>query len=158
MQTWQRRLLGTLALGGGFLGLVVILTQILQGASAVSLLLYIPFSAVFAWGVWAGIAMLESHPDALQLNKWYWAVQIPYFLTQPLSAFFYSGGAVLFGFQIHERKMNLQALFGSQFQFAINSERVTEVGINIFALLAAAYLWHLQVGAKKQARQQEVLP
>lgn len=145
MKIWQRRVLGSLALGGGFLGVVLILMQFMSGISPVSMLICTPFLALYSWGIWAGIAMLESHPDALQLNKWFWVIQIPYFLSGAVSYLFYAGGAVLIGWELTATKVNFQAVFGSQFRLIINAASPTEIGVNIFAVGVAAYIWRLQV-------------
>lgn len=148
LKTWQRRTFGTLALGGGFLGIVMILVQLISGTvPVVGVFISLPFLALYSWGVWAGIAILESHPDALQLNKWFWAIQIPVFTTRAVTYVFYAGGTIAVGFNATEHKPFLQALFGSQYQLRINAPTTSILGFNLLAIAASAYLWHLQ---KKQ--------
>lgn len=144
MRIWTRRTLGVLALGGGFLGVVMILTQFLSGPSVVSVVISLPFLALYAAGIWAGVTMLEAHPDALQLNKWYWALQVPYLLSAAFSYVFYSGGSIFVGYAAISHKANFQALFGSQYRLNINAQSPTEFGINIFAAAIAFYIWRLQ--------------
>jgi len=37
----------------------------------------IPFFALYAWGIWCGVQMLESQPAATRSNLKFWAIQVP---------------------------------------------------------------------------------
>ena len=149
METWKRRALGILALGGGFLGIVMILTKYISGQAGIGFVVVsIPFLVLYAWGIWCGIAILEDHPDALRLNQWFWAIQIPVFLTPYFSYIFYAGGAIILSWSITNTRFGAIAQFGSQFQLHINNGDETAFGINILAVLVVGFIYRF---AKRSA-------
>lgn len=145
MKTWQRRVLGILALGGGFLGVVMILTQILAGALSVAqVVLAAPFVALYGWGTWCGLLLIEEAPGALRKNRWFWTIQVPYFVTPIVTYLFYAGATGILAYNLGQTRIKLTAFLGSQFQFHLNHGTTWELGINVFALGVAAWIWRLE--------------
>jgi hypothetical protein len=144
MKTWQRRTLGILALGGGFLGVVMILIQVIAGTmTAGVMLLHLPFVALYAWGTWCGLLLIEGQP-VLRRNRWFWMVQVPYCATPIITYLFYAGVAGLAAFNFSAMRIRGTMVFGSQFQFNVNHPTDWELGINVFALAIALWIWRLE--------------
>ena len=144
MKPWQRRLLGILSLGGGFLGAVLILTQLLWGApSSWQVLVSLPFLALYLWGIWCGVLMLEGQPRALAHNRWFWAIQVPVLLSPAFSYQFMAGGGLNLGFNFTGLRLFWEAQLGSKFRIDINRGSEFGLGLNLLALAITVFVWRL---------------
>jgi len=72
MRLWQRRAIGILTLGGGSVGVAAGLTLLLMRSNPIEWLICIGFIALYAWGVWCGVRLLESRPGAERSAMKYW--------------------------------------------------------------------------------------
>ena len=144
MQRWQRRLLGVLALGGSFTGLVLVLTLLVGSGSIASKAFPLPFLALYVWGMICGLRLLEGDDKAAHQNFLFWLVQLPY-LQSPLAGYIFSSGASLyFTFQPSIEKWGFSAHLGSNFVYSLlQTEMPLVLGINIFALVVSGYLFLL---------------
>jgi hypothetical protein len=83
---------GILALGGGSVGFVATSQLAFTQTKVANVLLCLLAIAIYLWGVWCGLMMLESRPDAVRYNRRYWIVQMP-LLMSPLATWTIWGGA-----------------------------------------------------------------
>jgi hypothetical protein len=81
MKRWERRVLGILALGGSFLGVVIGVSLLVSQRSVLVAAVEAPFLALYVWGIWCGLRMLERPDGALKMNAWFWATQVPYLVS-----------------------------------------------------------------------------
>lgn len=142
MGIWERRVLGVLALGGAFTGLVLILATLVQDATWVFRLFMVPGLAFYVWGITCGVRMLEGTPDAIEVNRWYWIVQIPYVDTPLVGGFFTSGASVIIGLQSGESLLFWALHMGSRYKLAVFDFSSMVIGVNVFALAVVAWLKH----------------
>lgn len=143
MKRWERRVLGLLAVGGGFVGVTIAGAALLGTGNWVGRLLVIPFLALYLWGTWCGLLLLEDDPRSIRLNAWLWAFQIPYFMS-PVFGYAFSSGS-LFYVTLWPMEAAFGALyrFGSQFEYSLlESDRPLIVGVNIVAIGAFGLLLH----------------
>lgn len=142
MNKLLRRGLGVLDLGGSFLGLVLGLTLFLQHISLLTILLEIPFLALYCWGIWCGIRTLENHSKALRSNLWFWLVQIPLIKSYFFSYWFASGALLFVTYVPAGGNVSFTARVGSEFQYSFFKPQPFQLGINFFALaICIVLLW-----------------
>lgn len=145
MKIWQRRTLGILALGGGALGATICTSLLFQDQPILAYVFILAGFAVYCWGVWCGVKMLESNPDAVRSNRNFWAIQIPAFQI-PLLGYTFSCGALL---DVYVRpsplKLGVDWFLGSRFNYSLLQPGTPTVfSINLFAL--AMFLFLLSKG------------
>lgn len=143
MQQWQRRLLGILALGGGFTGLAVGLSLLLAPGSFLGKLLSVPFLGLFTWGMVCGLRLLEGRDDALRQNFYFWLAQVPFLMSPVLGYSFSSGASLHFKYQPSLYKWDFFARFGSQFEYSLLQGKPFIVGINVVAAGVCCFLVYL---------------
>lgn len=146
MQTWLRRTLGILALGGSAVGCTIILTTLLSEhpiAAKVILALFLP---VYAWGAWCGVKMLERDPGAVRTNFLFWAVQTPVFQSTPVTYLLSSGLLGGIWLQLSPAKITALGWLGSRFEFSINQPKPFAVGLNLVAVTICVVLWRARRG------------
>lgn len=144
MKDWQRRVLGSLALGGGAIGLTAIFGALLTDQPTASKILVLLSLPLYAWGIWCGLQMIERHPGALRSNFWFWAIQIPVLQSSMLSYLFSSGVIVGLWTQFDPVKLNFLAWLGSRFEVSINQPRPLALGVNVVALVVTFFIWRLR--------------
>lgn len=137
MRIWQRRMLGILAVGGGAVGVVVCLAMFARQMGPLSYFLILFGSAIYGWGIWCGVKLLEAAPGASGSNRWFWAIQIPV-LQSPVIGYVFSSGALLDIYaQANPLKFGFNWLVGSQFNYELlQPGKPLVVGVNVFALAA----------------------
>lgn len=141
MKAWQRRLLGILDLGGGFLGAVLILNLLLRPLTPLvpttfwSRIFALPFLGLYCWGIWCGVRTLENEGAAIRANLWYWGIQIPCFMSSLVGYLFASGALLVIAFTPRTARTEFMIKIGSQFQYSIAEGKQFQVGINCFALV-----------------------
>lgn len=144
MQQWQRRLLGVLALGGSFTGLVLVISLLIAPGSILAKVFSLPFLALYIWGIMCGLRLLESRDEAVRKNFYFWLIQIPCFMSPIAGYIFSSGASFYFTFQPSTGKWDFLARFGSLFEYSIlQADKPLLFGINIFALFVSGYLFLL---------------
>lgn len=135
MTLWQRRTLGILTLGGGAVGVTVTLTALLATASVLTWIIIIAFAAIYAWGTWIGLQLIESQPKAEHSALTYWILQVPVLGSPVVSYQFANGFLAIASLQLAPVKLNGHAMIGSQFNFALlQLQSPWLVGVNLFAL------------------------
>lgn len=145
MQLWQRRVVGILGIGGGAIGVAGALEILVQQRNPIAWLFSLGFVALYAWGAWCGVRMLEKHAGAERSNLTYWLLQVPVLTSPVLGYFFASGFHLTVAVQLVPLKVNASFLLGSTFNYSlIQSGTPVSLGVNVFALSVAAWLW-LQV-------------
>ena len=153
MRLWQRRTLGILALGGGFVG-VALGSQMLMNAelSVPARVLILPFMALYGFGVWCGLGMLESRPGTVALNRLFWLLQVPYVMS-PIAGYLFASGAMAYVSFAPGSGFGAMARFGSQFQYSLfELTKPFVIGVNVVALAVFAFLtWELRRERKEQA-------
>src|SRR5688500_2703833 len=110
MKLWQRRTLGILTLGGGAVGLAAALTLLLTRSNPIEWLFCIGFIAIYAWGVWCGVRLLEAQPGAERSTLKYWLIQIPAFGSPIFGYSLTSGFHTTVALQIFPLKINANFL------------------------------------------------
>jgi hypothetical protein len=142
MQTWERRILGALALGGGFLGVTIAFALLLSpGLVILARALVLSFMALYCWGAWCGLRMLEGDETSLKANRLFWALQIPYVMS-PIGGYFFASGFLLY-VTFRPSDMNIGAMFrlGSQFEYSIlQADKPLIFGLNLFAIAIVGLL------------------
>jgi hypothetical protein len=148
MKTWQRRVFGILAVGGGGTGVSISLQTLLTRTNPIEWLLLAGFIAIYAWGIWCGVRLLEGRPGAERANTIYWLIQVPYFMS-PLAGYFLASGFNLTVFyQFAHANLSANAQLGSSVLYSLlQPDRPFIIGINLFALGACLYLNWISKGA-----------
>lgn len=140
MKTWQRRILGILTLGGGAVGFTVA-ASLLTTLSGMNAVLCVAIIALYAWGVWCGIKMLECQPGWEGPAIGYWMAQIPAFGSPLLGYFVSSGFHVTTTMQFSPWQFDINFLVGSTFSYSfMHPEQPWLVGVNLFALAVVMWL------------------
>ena len=155
MKRWERRVLGILALGGSFLGLVLGVTLLASQRSVLVAVFELPFLVLYAWGIWCGLRMLEQSEGALKMNAWFWAAQVPYIMS-PLAGYYFASGSMLYvTYQPNTSSLGMLARFGSQFQYSLfQADKPVVLGVNILALVIVGWLvWRLYQSAPNNSIQ-----
>ena len=142
MQKWQRRLLGALALGGGFLGVTIAFSLLISpGLVVLGRLLVLPFIALYCWGSWCGLRLLEGDESSLKANRLFWMLQIPH-LMSPIAGYLFASGA-LFYVTFRPTDLNVGAIvrLGSQFEYSIlQADKPLTFGVNLLAVGVVLFL------------------
>jgi len=133
-----------LALGGSFTGLAAGLSLLVAPGSILAKVLALPFLALYVWGIFCGLRLLEGRNEAARQNFYFWLVQVP-FVASPIAGYaFSSGSSLYFTFQPSIDKWDFLARFGSQFVYSfLQTDKPFVFGINIFALVVSGYLFLL---------------
>lgn len=135
---------GVAALGGSALGLVVMIPVLAVGGRLGFPLEYLLFcvSALYAYGIWAGIQALKGADNWRKHNTYFWLAQVPGLVT-PSFAFLVSAAA---GTWLYLRLApslgaGLSFYLGSGMQIAYaKGTGVTLIGVNVVALTLALFL------------------
>jgi hypothetical protein len=148
MRLWQRRIFGILAIGGGGTGLAVSLQLLVSRTNPIEWLFCSAFAALYAWGIWCGVRLLEQRPAAERANTIYWLLQIPY-LASPIAGYFFTSG---FHFTVaytpSAQNVTANAQLGSSMIYSLfQAGTPFAFGVNFFALAACAFLAYICRGA-----------
>ena len=134
MKPWLRRMVGVLTLGGGFLGMVIGLTSLIGDANFVSKVIGFSFFALYAWGVWCGVRVLENSADSLSPIRVYWLLQIPYFSSPVLGFHFFGGAWILTALQTADPEFLWALQFGNHFSGTLLQPAPLGIGVNLVAI------------------------
>lgn len=140
MKTWQRRLTGILTLGGSFLGITLALQNIQQSPQLFSIIFTGTFLAIYCWGAWCGLALLEQKMNAAGFASVFWLLQIPYFMSPVIGGSFSSGASIIVYYAFGSGS-GWRLQFGSRFDYSfMQPDQPFIIGLNLFALLVALFL------------------
>lgn len=142
MGIWERRLFGVLALGGAFSGVMYILMTLSQDVHWFARLLQAPAFVFYLWGIVCGVKMLEAAPDAIEVNTWYWIVQIPCVVTPLIGGFLTSGASATIGLQSGESLLYWAFYVGSRYHLAVLGASPIIIAVNVLAVAAVVWLKH----------------
>lgn len=145
MQAWKRRTIGILSLGGGAIGVAMATQVLLARSNPLEWVLCIVFAAIYAWGSWQGLRLIESNHRALGPLVLFWAIQVPTF-SSPLAGYFLASGfhaTVALQFtSLTQLNFAANALMGSTFTYSLlQTGTPWSVGVNVFALAVAIWLF-----------------
>lgn len=144
MKSWQRRAIGVLTLGGGAIGIMAAITLFFARENLIEWTLCLAFLAVYAWGIWCGIKLLEGLPGSERSTLNYWLVQIPTFGSPVLGYFLSSGFHATVTLQIYPFEFSGNFLLGSTFNYSLlQIGQPWFVGVNLFAAFLAWWLSRL---------------
>jgi hypothetical protein len=147
MKLWQRRAIGILTLGGGAIGIAAAITLLLTRKNPIEWIFCLAFMALYAWGVWCGVRLLEGQIGAERSALKYWLAQVPTFGSPVLGYFLSSGFHTTVSLQLSPFKVNGTFLLGSMFNYSLlQPEQPWFIGINLFA---AAIAWCLVRSASR---------
>lgn len=149
LKIWQRRAIGILTLGGGSIGIAAAITLLLTRTNPIEWIFCIAFMAVYAWGVWCGVRLLEGQLGAERSSLRYWLAQVPAFGSPLLGYFLSSGFHTTVSVQFAPLKLNGNFLLGSTFNYSLfQPDQPWFIGVNVFA---AAVAWLLARGGQQLA-------
>lgn len=141
MSRFSQRILGTITLGGSYVGMVVIAAEMMHISNTLAMLLYAAFLTLYAWGVWCGIRLFENHPSGARMGFWFWLLQVPVLSSPIFGYFFAAGGYITFILQPSNWGYHFNFHFGSAFNVSlVESHQPFYVGVNLFALFIALWL------------------
>lgn len=141
MKLWQRRTLGILATGGSTLGMVLSLAQLAHPQWLLAYVFLFAGIAVYAWGVWCGVEMLEGSSAAVRHNRIFWAIQIPVFQSPLLGYTFSSGAYWNIAAQLSPFEINNHWRLGSEYNYSLlQLDKPWLIGVNILALAIFLFL------------------
>jgi ABC-type xylose transport system permease subunit len=142
VKNWERRVFGTLTLGGGYLGLVMWAILLFGPDVLLAKLLSVPFMLLYAWGIYSGVQLIEGQGKGLASASWYWLIQVPSFTSPVLGYLFTNGAYALVIYTPSASSWSSHFIFGSKFEYSImQADKPVSFGINLFALLVAAILF-----------------
>ncbi len=144
MHRYLRLGLGTLAIVGSILGLVVMVPVLAVGGRLGFPLEYLLFCvfALYVYGIWAGARALTNDPNWQRYNSYFWIAQVPGVVT-PSFAFLVSAAA---GTWVYVRitptlGAGLTFYLGSGMQISYaKATGVTLLGANLVALGIGLFL------------------
>jgi hypothetical protein len=139
MKTWQRRVTGILTLGGSFLGITLALQNMQQAPQLLALVFTGVFLALYCWGVWCGVALLEQKTNALESASVFWLLQVPYFMSPVIGGSFSSGASII-AYYNFASGLGWRLQFGSRFDYSfLQTDQSVAIGLNLFALLVVVF-------------------
>lgn len=141
MQAWKRRSIGILDIGGAVIGVLAIVSQVPNLRQPADWLICAAFAALYSWGIYCGIQLLEGRPNAVHVNRAFWLAQVPTF-GSPLASYVFNCGFHLTAVvQFAPFKASANFLFGSRFTFTLFQSGTTLFfGVNLFALAIVLFL------------------
>lgn len=142
MKPFMRRTLGLLPIVGAGAGLTTIVIALAnQPITAIMVLLYCLFAAVYLVGMLAGLWILEDHPHGVALSLAWWTLQIPQLLSKPLSFYFWSCFNLGAWWNFTQQKPGLSYQVGSSFLLQVFNRSDFVVAVNVWALVLSVYLY-----------------
>lgn len=139
MEQWVRRALGVLQVGGGLTGVYLILSKLSMN-STFMLPIAVVFAALFAFGVVAGVALIERGRWGRRLSIVHWWLQVPVFVSPLIAYSFWSGAVLTFSVRLDVLRLGFNFYWGAAFEFSLLRATQYSIGVNLFAVLA---LWLL---------------
>lgn len=154
IKLWHKRILATLAIGGGFVGITLAFATMLSVTSVLNYLFLSLFSCLYFYGIVCGVQLFEQIEPAAQTfkkNRLFWLFQIPVFMTSFLGYEFTSGARFNLWFRL-PNKIGLDVNIGSYMQYSLFDAQPSSFGINLFALIICLYFSKLIQADAKSAK------
>lgn len=140
MPTWLRRTVGVMTLGGSATGFTVTITQFVGGDyPAFTLLVFAFFLLVFAYGVVAGVLVLENHDRMTTYAFPFWAIQAPVLSSSWITYSLFSG-AQLNLLITGEPMIQLVWGAGASFMLVLFQGAPFAIGVNLVAVVVCIVL------------------
>lgn len=141
-----KRIIGTLEIGGGFLGIVLIFQMIFSSDVTLGkIIIGIIFIALYFYGILSGVLLFENHRKGIYLSKIFYLMQIPFIWFSIFGFQFVSGFHAYFFLKMRPIGVGGNFQLGSLFNInLLYPQENWVVGVNIFALAIFAYLTNLQ--------------
>jgi hypothetical protein len=132
-----RLLLGTVAVIGGVLGIVVLVPLLAVGSRLGfpgEYLLFLAF-ALYVYGIWGGVGALRDRNGWQTHAKYFWLFQVPAFSSPAFAYFVASGAGVWVYARVSPLGAGAHAYLGSAVQFAVGKGHPGfALGVNLLAL------------------------
>jgi hypothetical protein len=138
MNTWLRRLLLILTIGGGFIGIGLTAPFFSQADKVIAYIALLAFLGLYVWGIFLGVRLSEGSASLRHLRL-YFGLQIP-FISSPVIAYRFSTGLQVTLAMIRSG-LRCDWRLGSEGQFAISSAEPWGIGINVVALAIVCLLY-----------------
>lgn len=139
--------LGLSGIGGAALGFFAVVMGLVTGKGFPNFGTIIAFAigaVLYAFSARCGVLALQRRSGWLRKNFVLWAMQVPV-LTSPVLAYgFFTGFSASVWIRAWPLGAGYNFFFGSQFSFALFTSNPLLVGINLWALGLAVYLWRLE--------------
>ena len=94
---WFIRTLAALGIGGGSAGLAIVAWVALISAPSLAILIFVPVSAAYVFGIYCGVAALRRSRHYLSRNAWFYWLQVPVLSSPAFAYAFVSGAQVVVG-------------------------------------------------------------
>jgi hypothetical protein len=147
MRHWLWRVMGVLSLGGGFYGMILVLSAALEGGPIEQWLILIFCCALNLVFMWSGLRLLERAPGAERLNIICWWSQILMVDTPIVKLVYYYGASAVVSLKWEAGGtvgFGADANLGTSVRLSYMQGDVPwEFGINVLALLFAVWGGHL---------------
>jgi hypothetical protein len=145
MNKWMKRLLVVFQIGGSFAGLVINLQYLVaRDVPVSSAILGLIFTAIFVFGIIAGVALIENERAGIVLSRIFQGMQIP-FLSSGIIVYKFSCGLGFYLIRL-EMGMGHDHWFGFGCHYALHLFRESPwaIGVNVVALVFFIYLVRLR--------------
>lgn len=140
MPTWLRRIVGVMTLGGSATGFTVTITQFVgSDFPAFTILVIAAFLLVYAYGVVAGVLVLENHQRMTAYAFPFWAIQAPVLSSSWITYSLFSG-AQLNLLITGEPMVQLVWGAGASFMFVLFQGVPFAIGVNLVAIFVCVAL------------------
>jgi len=144
LRSWKSRAIGIFTLGGSFTGIVVIAIEVLgEPKNAIMLVIMLVFASLYAYGVVAGVLLLEQDPRSISKVFQFWLFQIPVVGSSWVTYEFSSGVGANF-FVTDEVVIHFVPAYGSHFTFYLGSDQPFFLGLNLVAIAVVFWTWRLR--------------
>ena len=144
MPAWKRRTIGIITLGGSATGIAVISAQVLGAPlNPFTLVVLLIFAVLYAFGIFAGMLLLEQDPRSIIKVFSFWVFQIPVISSSWITYEFFAG--LRFNFTVStEGVVTFMPAIGSQFSLLIGHDTPTVFGVNFVAIAVVFVTWKLR--------------
>ena len=116
------------------MGATLVVASMGSDRTLVADVLMLAFAALYAWGVWCGMRLLEGRNEAIMPTRIYWLLQVPY-LSSPLFAYqFSSGASMALGLKTTQPQLFWNLHLGSEFSVTWLQSAPFGLGVDVFAL------------------------
>jgi hypothetical protein len=142
LKTWINRIIGVLAIGGGWYSITMILRMFRDPVFSLGdKFFFIVFLGLYIWGIICGIYVIAGQKKGLNSIKYVYAFQIPVFMSKFIGYTFCSGMFFNIKYSFKYEKFSADYLFGSLFSYNLLSARPDYyIGVNILSALVLLYL------------------
>jgi hypothetical protein len=157
MNIWLKRLFLVLSTGGGFTGFTVTAPLLFRSyENPLNYVLFVAVMTAYAFGIYAGIKLVEKEEIGLSLLSWYFLAQVPVVIS-PVASYLFSSGVTTYVTIGSPGGLSWGFYIGGRWQISILNFNDTTIafGLNIFAIWAT---WLLRKQLAKSRANQALLP